>query len=135
MKKRMKSKSSLFSLGFAALVFLATAFPASADLCPTGDFARLCNLNLTRADSIVGSIITVLLIFAVIVAVIFIIIGGIRWVMSGGDKSKVESARGTITGAVIGIIIALSAYFILNVVTYLFTGKVFTNFVIPTIVP
>lgn len=116
-------------------LFLSSASLAYADLCPKGDFAPLCKLKLDNASTITGSIVTVLLIFAVIAALIFLLYGGIRWIMSAGDKSKLEAARGTITGAVIGLVVAFSAYFILNVITYLFTGSTFLNFTVPTIVP
>jgi len=43
-----------------------------------------------------------------------LILGGIEWITSGGDKGKVESARGKITAAVIGLIIVASSYAILQ---------------------
>src|SRR5258705_3889091 len=131
----MKRISSFFPVGITSLIYLLSAKLAHADLCPVGNFAPLCNLRLDNASSITGSIVTILLVFGVIVAIIFMIIGGIRWTMSGGDKGKLDQARHTITGAIVGIIIAFSAYFVLNVITFLFTGSSVLNFNIPTIVP
>ena len=134
----MKKVSSYISFGLTGvLLYLSSATFAYADLCPkqNSGFAALCNLKLSNASSITGNIVTILLIFAVIISLIFLIIGGIRWIMSSGDKAKLEAARGTITGAIVGLIIAFSAYFILNVITYLFTKNTFLNFTIPTIVP
>lgn len=118
------------------IVFLAAAKDVSAQsICPPGNFANLCKLKLENSATIVGSIVTILLILAIILAIIFLIWGGIRWISSGGDKGKVEAARNNITAAIVGLIIALSAFFILNAVTYIVTGQTFSTFTIPTLVP
>ncbi len=62
--------------------------------------------------------IAIFLIVCVIVSFGFVIYGGLNYIMSEGDKTKVESARRTITFAVIGLIIALLSFFIIN-----FIGK------------
>lgn len=51
------------------------------------------------------------------VAVIMIIIGGIRYITSNGDQAQVTGAKNTIMYAVIGIVVALLAYAIVNFVT------------------
>ncbi len=50
-----------------------------------------------------------------------LIIGGIRYTISGGDSTAVTSAKNTILYAVIGIIVALLAYAIVNFVLDSFT--------------
>ncbi len=59
-----------------------------------------------------------------ITALIFLIWGGISWIMSQGDKSKVESARKRITYAIIGLIVAFASYMIINTVGTFFGVKV-----------
>jgi hypothetical protein len=61
-------------------------------------------------------VINVLLFLIGAVAVIMIILGGIRYVISNGDSSQVTSAKNTILYAVIGLIVALLAYAIVNFV-------------------
>jgi hypothetical protein len=52
-----------------------------------------------------------------------IVIGGLRYVISGGDASQVQAAKNTILYAIIGIIIALLAYAAVSfVTTTLLTG-------------
>lgn len=79
-----------------------------------------------------------MLVLAVMLAVGFLIYGGIKWIMSGGDKGKVDAARGTVTAAIIGLIIAFLAFFIISVVSYLFgvkgDGTNGTNFTLPKLV-
>lgn len=133
----MKLVQKISTASLTAGAYLALAAPAFAqtlvNICPKDAvFAKLCT---TTADfgEIVGQAISILLIVAVIIALIFLIWGGIKWITSGGDKTKVESARGTIIGAIVGLIIALGAYFILQVVLNLFGVNV-TNFQLPKII-
>ena len=51
-----------------------------------------------------------------VVAVIVLIIGGIRYLISGGDAKKVTDAKNTILYAIIGLVIALLSFAIVNFV-------------------
>lgn len=64
------------------------------------------------------------LIFAVgvILAVIFIIISGIQMIISGGDKQKVQAARGRLTYAIIGLLVIAGAFAIISLVISLLGG-------------
>ena len=55
------------------------------------------------------------------ISVIMLIIGGIRYVVSGGDSGAVTSAKNTILYAVIGIVVAILAYALVNFVITSFT--------------
>jgi hypothetical protein len=60
------------------------------------------------------------------VAVLMLIYGGIRYILSGGDEKAVTAAKNTILYAVVGIIVAVLAYAIVNFVltSLLSTGAV-----------
>ncbi len=75
---------------------------------PTGIFRLITNVLLF----IIGAI-----------SVIMLIIGGIRYVVSGGDSSAVTAAKNTILYAVIGIIVALLAYALVNFVIGSFSAQ------------
>ena len=62
-------------------------------------------------------LINVLLFIIGAVSVIMIIFGGFKYVTSSGESSAVSSAKNTILYAVVGLVIALSAYGIANFVT------------------
>ena len=64
----------------------------------------------------VGAILGVAYMVAGIVAVIVIIIGGIRYASSNGDSSGVQSAKNTILYAVVGLIVIILAASITNFV-------------------
>ena len=68
-------------------------------------------------DSGVFSKISSVLLFIVgAIAVIMIVIGGLRYVISGGDASQVQSAKNTILYALVGVIVAILAYAAVNFV-------------------
>lgn len=65
----------------------------------------------------------VLLLVLGAVAVIMLIIGGFRYVVSGGDSNAIEGAKNTILYAIIGIVVAFLAYAAVNfVINQLGTG-------------
>ena len=67
-------------------------------------------------NSLVGKIINIFSVIVGIVAVIMVIIGGFKFITSGGDSGKVTSARNTIIYAIIGLIIVALAQIIVKYV-------------------
>lgn len=63
---------------------------------------------------LIQSIINILLFLIGAIAVIMIIIGGIRYVVSAGDQGQITGAKNTILYAVVGLVIAIMAYAIVN---------------------
>jgi len=130
----MKKVLALIVATGSYLSLAASAF-AGTNVNPcqnTGQFAALCNLNANNIGAVIGAAIEFILIIAVIVALFFLIWGGFRWITSGGDKAKVESARGTIIAAIIGLVIAFLAFFILSLALSFF-GLSLTNLTLPKI--
>jgi hypothetical protein len=72
--------------------------------------------NLFGDMGVFSTISSVLLFIVGAVAVIMIVIGGLRYVISGGDASQVQAAKNTILYALVGIIIAILAYAAVNFV-------------------
>ncbi|MDX2776377.1 hypothetical protein PV379_03360 [Streptomyces caniscabiei] len=77
--------------------------------------------NLFGDGGLFQTITNVLLFVIGAISVIMLIIGGIRYVVSGGDSSAVTSAKNTILYAVIGIVVAILAYAMVNFVITSFT--------------
>ncbi len=67
-------------------------------------------------NRIITTIINILSVVVGIVAVIMIIVGGFKFITSGGDSGKVTSARNTIIYAIIGLIIVALAQIIVKFV-------------------
>ena len=70
----------------------------------------------TDLNGQIGTIINAIIGVIGIVAVIVIILGGINYTMSQGDPSKTKKARDTILYGVIGLIVVLLAFAIVNFV-------------------
>ena len=62
----------------------------------------------------IKTIVNILLYVLGAIAVIMIVIGGIRYATSGGDSNSVTGAKNTILYAVIGLVVAMLAYAIVN---------------------
>ncbi len=78
--------------------------------------------ELFGAEGIFRTITNVLLFVLGAISVIMIIIGGLRYVVSGGNATAVTAAKNTILYAIVGVIVALLAYAIINFVLQSFTG-------------
>lgn len=83
---------------------------ATSDVCKN----RTKDENLLPA--LLKNIINLLLTVIGIISVIMIIIGGIRYTTSGGDGGQTKSARDTIVYAVVGLVIAIMSFAIVNFV-------------------
>ena len=131
----MKLLNKINAASLTAVIYASTALPvfAQSDLCPEGELEKLCtDASGINIATIISTIVQILLIGAVVVALFFLIWGGIKWITSGGDKAKVESARSTIIGAIIGLVIAFAAFFVLNIVAQLFGLGSLTTLTLPT---
>lgn len=73
--------------------------------------------TLFGKNSIFTTVTNLLLFIIGAIAVIMLIIGGIRYVLSGGEQSSVTSAKNTILYAIIGIVVAFLAYAAVQFVT------------------
>lgn len=89
---------------------------AGVNLGDVGTQAGLTSNAESNLPALVGGIINVVLGLLGIVFVILIIYSGIMYMISQGDKTKVETANRNIRNAVIGLIITVGAYAISNYV-------------------
>lgn len=60
--------------------------------------------------TLLGNIISIMLIIAGFVAVGFIIVGGFKYITSSGDPSGIKSAKETIVNAIIGLVLAMVSF-------------------------
>lgn len=118
---------AILSLGVAVVAPSSTALAArSTGSCNPSDLSvdsgAACaqgngqSSTLFGEGSIFQSITNILLFLIGAISVIMLIIGGIRYVISGGDQNQVTSAKNTILYAIVGIVIAFLAYAAVNFV-------------------
>jgi hypothetical protein len=86
------------------------------------DVASISNLSC-----LFGKIVTYALGFAGIVLFILLMVGGFKYITSGGDSKAAESAKKTLTYAIIGLVIILVSFLILVLIKTI-TGVDVTTF-------
>jgi hypothetical protein len=113
----------ILSLTFTPVIALAASPPTPVDELRCGTNAGATGDCHKKPDSpslneIIAKIINVISSLVAAVAVIMIIVGGFRYVVSAGDSNKVGAAKSTITNAIIGLVIAVFAQVIVRYVLH-----------------
>lgn len=75
---------------------------------------------VTGDDSVLKTVINTMLFIVGVLAVAMIIFSGIRYITAHGDKGQIESAKNTLIYSVVGLVIAIIAYAIVNWVIGIF---------------
>lgn len=127
-------RKKLLILGVGLLVFAPVAMPVTVSAgasieenlaCGTVDLevtdgSKKCKSQLSggtgRINDIITQAINIFSIIVGIVAVIMIIVGGFKYITSGGDSGNISSAKNTIIYAVIGLVIVALAQFLVQFV-------------------
>lgn len=84
--------------------------------------------TISCLPALLKSFINGLLSFAGAAAVFMVIYSGIKLITSGGDQKQVEGARQTLSYAIIGLIVILMSFFIINIISYFGNVKCITLF-------
>lgn len=103
------------------LALLGTPEPIKNPVAPSYEIGKL-----------IGSTIGIFIFAASFTAFLFLIIGAIQWLTSGGDKGTLEKARNTIIEAVIGLIIIASIWAIIQFI-FPVVGLSFPKITLPSI--
>ena len=92
-------------------------------------FERLGGLTI---GAVVAGLIRLIIVVAALVFFFILVIGGIRWIASGGDKAQTEAARSQITAALVGLVIVFAAWAIVQLINTFFGINIF-ELTLPTI--
>lgn len=133
---KISNKVKTVAAGGAAVVLsglkAASASAVKTIYCPDGKEANNlseCNDlkdSKNNTNDLMGTVNTIInVIIGVIgfVAVVVIILGGVQYTTSAGDPGKVKKAKDTILYGIVGLVIALLAYAIVNFVLSSLLGK------------
>lgn len=88
-------------------------------------------LGQLTIPTIVAGLIKLIVVVAALVFFFILVIGGIRWIASGGDKAQTEGARNQITAALVGLVIVFAAWAIVALIKVFFNVDIF-SLAIPT---
>lgn len=96
-----------------------------------GGAGQTVDQGLVNMSRIISAISAMLLIISLLYFFLVLVTGGINWMTSEGDKSKLESARNKITHGMIGLIIVAAAWAIFAIAGD-FIGIDIENIIFPT---
>lgn len=127
LKKLKLSILASFAFAFVALPLMlpATSFAAAdidGSLCQGAEleFGSTADCDPdgseTKLNKLITDIVNIFSVIVGIVAVIMIIIGGFKYITSGGDSGNVTGAKNTILYAIIGLVVVALAQFIVKFV-------------------
>ena len=117
--KNLIAKASLaltVLLTAGSAMALTTPIPTPGTNNPTDPFAGTGITGNPTVSTIVTSAINVFVGVIGLIAVVYLIVGGLTYIMSAGNQEKVTQAKNTIIYAIVGIVIAIAALSIKNFV-------------------
>ena len=100
----------------SASVALATTGVVHAQIDDGFNDANPGTTTSTDLPVLIKNIINILLYVVGVAAVVMMIIGGIRYIVSGGDQQAVTNAKNTILYSIVGLVIAMLAFVAVNYV-------------------
>lgn len=121
MKKSIISIAIMTCAVFGASVLSTASLPGSASAqvsegINTATTSEMKGKSIDGDNGLIKTVVNVLLWTVGILSVIMIIFSGLRYITSAGDASKTKSAQSTLTYSVVGLIVAIMAYAIVNMV-------------------
>jgi hypothetical protein len=137
----MKIKfSNLTGILLAGLITFSVIVPTPVH-AQTKEWSGVCVGNTAESSSVatiqgleclLANSLMVFITLIGLVGFLMLIVASFRYLLSGGNAKGTEAARNSITYAIIGLVVALCSFFIINIIAS-FTGiSLLTNFSIPT---
>lgn len=122
MKKSIISIAIMICAVFGASVLSTASLSGSVSAqvsegINTATTSEMKGKSIDGDNGLIKTVVNVLLWAVGILSVIMIIFSGFRYITSAGDASKTKSAQSTLTYSVVGLIVAIMAYAIVNMVT------------------
>ena len=130
-KEKIKRFIIVLSLVFTVIAIPAAPVGAVNVFKNNDDVTKLCEDGATKDSAVCASkgddvgdlirkIVNVLLFAIGTVSVIMIIVGGIRYTLSNGNAAEITGAKNTILYSVVGLVVAMMAWAIVNFVVGMF---------------
>lgn len=121
MKKSIISIAIMTCAVFGVSVLSTTSLSGSVSAqvskgIDTATTSEMQGKSIDGKDGLIKTVVNVLLWAVGILSVIMIIFSGFRYITSSGDASKTKSAQNTLIYSVVGLIVAIMAWAIVNMV-------------------
>ena len=120
-------KKSIISIAIMTCAVFGTSVLSTASLSgsvsaqvskgiDTATTSEMQGKSIDGDSGLIKTVVNILLWAVGILSVIMIIFSGFRYITSSGDASKTKSAQSTLIYSVVGLIVAIMAYAIVNMV-------------------
>ena len=120
-------KKSIISIAIMTCAVFGTSVLSTASLSGsasaqvseginTATTSEMKGKSIDGKDGLIKTVVNVLLWAVGVLSVIMIIFSGFRYITSSGDASKTKSAQSTLIYSVVGLIVAIMAWAIVNMV-------------------
>lgn len=121
MKKSIISIAIMICAVFGVSVLSTASLPGSVSAqvskgIDTATTSEMKDKSIDGDNGLIKTVVNVLLWAVGILSVIMIIFSGFRYITSSGDASKTKSAQSTLIYSVVGLIVAIMAWAIVNMV-------------------
>jgi multisubunit Na+/H+ antiporter MnhB subunit len=116
--KKLAVSAMVIGVAVLSVAPIALAETPQQALCrgAQGTGGANCTGDQPRLMETIGDITNILLFLAGTIAVIMIILGGIRYATSQGDQTAISGAKNTVLYAIIGLVVTIISYAIVNFV-------------------
>lgn len=123
---RLASRMQIFLVGLGVVLIallcissVAYAVDPFKDVCAQGGGdSAVCTSRKTTdpVSEAIGNVTSILALVAGIISVIYVVVGGFKYITSNGDSSAIATAKSTIIYALVGLVVALMARPLINFV-------------------
>lgn len=120
----------ILGLGGGLVGSTLMASPAWAITSLSLNSDAVSGFSISSLGKFIGSLLSFMFLIAGVIVFAFLVLGGLQWIMSGGDKAKTQEARDRITAALVGLAIIAVAWAVMIVIQNFF-GISISNFSTP----
>ncbi len=101
-----KLTKNVISFAFIALIAVSALGVSAQVTVPTDDMGLSTASLETTAQKLIKTVLT----FLGLVAIVMVLIGGFKWMTSGGNEEKVGEAKKLLGAGIVGLVIIMLAY-------------------------
>lgn len=98
---------------------------------PGGDIESRLGWPFGNLGSLITTFLQVATLAAGLLLLVYLILGGIKYITSSGDEKQITSAKGMITSAVVGLVIITAAYAITAIIEKVFGIRIIGGITLP----
>lgn len=122
---------AIIFLAISTTTTLASAGGSLGKIDPPANVPTVTGDPSAFVGKIIQNSLTLLITVAFVIALIWTMIAGIRFITAGGDPKTISSAWSQIYWGLIGLVVVLGSFAIINIVQTFFGVQILNNFIIP----